>query len=108
MTADEWNALYPIGTRVVAYPSVRPDHPIAVAIRRSEAEGRFVDPRDADLARGLDTVTRSRAWTLGHGSPVVAVDGYAGGICLTHVYPGGLCPECRRTFEGCTCTGGAR
>lgn len=85
MTADEWNALYPVGTPVMAYPGVRPEHPLAVAHRRREAEGGFVDPRDAGLCRGLKTVTRSRAWTLGHGSPVVAVDGYAGGICLTHV-----------------------
>ena len=25
------------------------------------------------------------AWTLGHGEPVVSVEGYAGGICLDHV-----------------------
>lgn len=106
MTAEEWNALYPVGTHVVAYPGVRPDDPVAVSVRKNEAEGGFVDPRDADLARALMTVTRSPAWTLGHGSPVVAVDGYAGGICLTHVYP--ACPECRRPFEDCTCTGGAR
>lgn len=62
MTADEWNARYPIGTPIVAYPVTRDDE-------------------------GLTTVTRSRAWTLGHGSPVVSVEGYGGGICLTHVDP---------------------
>lgn len=106
MTAEEWNALYPVGTCVVAYPGVLPDHPLALDVQRRRAANNFVDPCDADLARALTTVTRSRAWTLGHGAPVVAVDGYAGGICLTHVYP--ACLVCHRTFEGCTCTGGAR
>jgi hypothetical protein len=68
VTADEFNALYPVGTPVIAYPSVRPEHPAA----------------DAACKR-LDTVTRTPAWTLGHGAPVVSVEGYAGGICLTHI-----------------------
>ncbi|MFD8820819.1 hypothetical protein ACFV1C_00370 [Streptomyces sp. NPDC059605] len=62
MTADEWNRLYPVGTPVLAYPLTRDDEP-------------------------LDTATRTPAWTLGHGEPVVSVEGYAGGICLTHVDP---------------------
>ncbi|MFD7066111.1 hypothetical protein ACFV97_02625 [Streptomyces sp. NPDC059913] len=62
MTADEWNARYPVGTPVLAYPGTRDDEP-------------------------LDTVTRSRAWTLGHGAAVVSVEGEAGGIHLTHVDP---------------------
>lgn len=62
MTADEWNARYPVGTPVTAYPVTRDDE-------------------------GLTTVTRTPAWTLGHGAAVVSVDGYAGGICLTHVDP---------------------
>ncbi|WP_326700242.1 hypothetical protein OG909_24920 [Streptomyces sp. NBC_01754] len=53
MTADEWNARYPV-------------------TRDDEA---------------LTTVTRSRAWTLGHGAAVVSVEGYSGGIRLTHVDP---------------------
>jgi len=67
MTAEQWNSLVPVGTPVVAYPGVRPD-----------------DFPGVDLTR-LDTVTRSRAWELGHGQPVVSVEGYAGGIALTHV-----------------------
>lgn len=67
MNADQWNDRYPIGTPVVAYPGARPD----------------VDP----TGRRLLTRTRSQAWTLGHGTPVVKVDGQAGGIALTHVDP---------------------
>ncbi|MCX5112173.1 hypothetical protein OOK13_40440 [Streptomyces sp. NBC_00378] len=67
MTADEWNERYPVGTPVLAYPGTRDDEP-------------------------LDTVTRTPAWTLGHGAAVVSVEGEAGGIHLTHVDPmgGGL------------------
>lgn len=61
-SADAWNAQHPVGTPVVAYPGVR--------------------------GRGaLTTRTRTPAWTLGHGTPVVSVEGYAGGIALTHVDP---------------------
>lgn len=61
-TADEWNARYPVGTPVTAYPGSRDDAP-------------------------LTTTTRTPAWTLGHGAAVVSVDGYSGGICLTHIDP---------------------
>ncbi|MBD3004898.1 hypothetical protein [Streptomyces sp. 5-10] len=65
MDAEQWNANHPVGTPVMAYPGARPEgHP-------SE--------------RRLQTCTRSRAWTLGHGEPIVKVDGHAGGIALTHV-----------------------
>ena len=60
MTADEWNAKYPVGTPVTVYPGTRDDAP-------------------------LYTYTRSEAWTLGHGAAVVSVEGYIGGILLTHV-----------------------
>ncbi|MFE2556026.1 hypothetical protein ACFXGT_08310 [Streptomyces sp. NPDC059352] len=60
LTAAEWNAQYPEGTHVIAYPMTRADRPVV---------GR----------------TRSRAWTLGGHTPVVLVDGEAGGIALTHV-----------------------
>jgi hypothetical protein len=68
MTADEFNHLYPIGTPVLAYPGVRPEHPTFYA--------------DTDT---LATRTRTPAWTLGHGTAVVSVDGYAGGIDLDHI-----------------------
>ncbi|MFI9463818.1 hypothetical protein [Streptomyces xiamenensis] len=58
--AQRWNTAHPIGTQVIAYPVTRDDAP-------------------------LYTWTRSRAWTLGHGDPVVTVEGYTGGICLTHI-----------------------
>jgi hypothetical protein len=60
--ADRWNARYPVGTPVTAYPWTRGTEP-------------------------LHTVTRTPAWRLGHGDSVVSVDGHAGGICLTHVDP---------------------
>ncbi|MEE1735931.1 hypothetical protein PUR49_05300 [Streptomyces sp. BE147] len=62
MTADEWNRRYPVGTPVLAYPGTRDDEP-------------------------LDTVTRTPAWTLGHGAACVSVEGAGGGIHLTHVDP---------------------
>ena len=60
MTADEFNAAFPVGTRVAAFPITRDEQP-------------------------LITTTRTPAWALGHGVAVVAVDGYAGGIALTHI-----------------------
>jgi hypothetical protein len=68
MTAERWNDNYPPGTRVIAYPCCR--------------------PKDGKLGAGckrLDTTTRSRAWNLGHGDPVVMVEGYAGGIAPEHI-----------------------
>ncbi|MET9727719.1 hypothetical protein [Streptomyces zaomyceticus] len=66
--ADAWNSAHPIGTRVIAYPSVRPEFDAVIA-----AKTRVV------------TTTRTPAWILGHGTPVVSVHGYAGGITLEHV-----------------------
>lgn len=60
--ADRWNARYGIGTPVTAYPHARTDEP-------------------------LRTRTRTPAWRIGDGASVVSVDGYAGGIALTHVDP---------------------
>jgi hypothetical protein len=66
--ADAFNATHPVGTRVIAYPSVRPEFDIKLAEQTR-----------------LVTTTRSTAWALGHGSPVVSVHGYAGGIRLDHI-----------------------
>ncbi|MEV4181658.1 hypothetical protein AB0J28_09445 [Streptosporangium canum] len=67
MTADDWNATYPVGTPVLAWPGTLKDEPMA-------------------------TRTRTPAWTLGHGAAVVSVEGRSGGIALTHVEPvPGLC-----------------
>lgn len=84
MTADEFNSLYPVGTPVVAYPGIRPEHPVAVAFRKAVEGGRAFRS-ETDPCKRLETVTRTPAWELGHGEPVVSVKGYAGGICLTHV-----------------------
>ena len=59
MSADEFNAAHPIGTPVLAFPGTR--------------EG-----------RGMLTRTRTPAWTIGEHA-VVSVEGYAGGIALTHI-----------------------
>ena len=64
--ADGFNARFPVGTPVMAYPLTRPGE-------------------NAHFFKELDTVTRTPAWILGHGKPVVSVEGYAGGICLSHV-----------------------
>lgn len=66
--ADDWNAKYPVGTAVIAYPSCRPEYNAADAARTR-----------------LVTTTRSTAWALGHGEPIVSVHGYAGGISLEHI-----------------------
>lgn len=81
--ADAFNAAHPIGTPVVAYPGIRPEHPVAVAHQKRVKEGRTYG--DTDPCKRLETTTRTPAWTLGHGEPVVSVEGYAGGICLSHV-----------------------
>lgn len=76
MTADEWNAAHPVGTPVVAYAASRTGQP-------------------------LYTRTRTPAWTLGHGTPVVAVEDRPGGIALDHVDVGWLLtPESHSAIEG--------
>lgn len=87
VNAEDWNARYPIGTRVMAYPSVRPEDPLAIGYQERAEAGRLFGDRDTDPCRRLDTFTRSVAWKLGHGAPVVLVEGYTGGIALTHVDP---------------------
>ncbi|MFI8448189.1 hypothetical protein [Streptomyces erythrochromogenes] len=82
--ADAWNAKHPVGTPVVAYPGVRPEDDIAVSYRRRVAEGRTLR-NETDPTERLETVTRTPAWPLGDGTPVVSVEGYAGGIVLQHI-----------------------
>ncbi|MFE9382319.1 hypothetical protein ACFYMO_03645 [Streptomyces sp. NPDC007025] len=69
--ADEFNARYPVGTRVIAYPGARPE--------------------DDATATRIDTTTRSRATVLGGHTAVVWVHGHSACIALTHidVLPGG-------------------
>jgi hypothetical protein len=71
MTANQWNHHYPVGTPVTAYPGVHPEYAAEIGL--------------TDVPT-LETHTRSHAWNLGHGEPVVMVDGYAGGISLGHVF----------------------
>lgn len=65
MNADEFNALYPVGTPVIAYPGCR--------------------PVDDSSAERLVTRTRSKAELLGGHTPVVWVEGHGACIALTHV-----------------------
>jgi hypothetical protein len=65
LTADQWNERHPVGTAVIAYPGCRSS--------------------DCTSCPRLETRTRSAAWNLGHGEPVVSVEGYAGGISLEHI-----------------------
>ncbi|MEV3947012.1 hypothetical protein AB0K57_05025 [Streptomyces halstedii] len=67
MTADEWNAQYPVGTPVTAYPGCRPE--------------------DAPTCTQLVTHTRTAASVLGGHTAVVWVDGHSSCISLTHVDP---------------------
>lgn len=62
MSVEEFNAAHPIGTPVTFWPGAR--------------EG-----------AGTASTTRSKAFTLGSGDAVVMVEGYPGGIALTHVQP---------------------
>lgn len=57
---EQFNELCPVGTPVLYWPADRSDE-------------------------GRKSVTRSAAWLLGGHTPVVMVEGYAGGIALTHV-----------------------
>lgn len=81
--ADAWNAKHPVGTPVKAYPWVRPEDPIAVEHRARVAAGRTYGATDP--CEVLTTVTRTPAWSLGCGTPVVSVEGYSGGIVLEHI-----------------------
>ncbi|MEU4967840.1 hypothetical protein [Streptomyces smyrnaeus] len=65
MNADEFNARYPVGTRVVAYPGARPE--------------------DVANATRIDTTTRSQATVLGGHTDVVWVHGHSACIALTHI-----------------------
>ena len=57
---EQFNVHHPVGTPVLYWPGLR------------EGDGR-------------ESVTRSEAWLMGGHTPVVMVEGYAGGIALSHV-----------------------
>jgi len=60
-TAADWNAAHPVGTPVIYRP---------------------IRGRDAGMCW---TATRSEAWDLGDGTPVVSVKGRTGGVSLEHL-----------------------
>ena len=50
-----------------------------------------------DLGREIETKTRSEAWPLGHGAPVVLVEGRSGGYMLGRLIPHP--PERKREYS---------
>ena len=60
MTSEEWNEAYPVGTKVRYFP--------------------IMGEHDS-----IDTTTRSPAWDLAQGTPIVAVTGKSGGVSLDHL-----------------------
>jgi hypothetical protein len=46
-----------------------------------------------DFGKIHETRTRSVAWTLGHGEPVVKVEGRAGGYLLSRIVPRNVNPR---------------
>ena len=60
ITADEWNRLHKVGAGVLV---------------------------KLDDGRLWHTKTRSKAWNLGHGQPVVMLEGKSGGYDLSRVMP---------------------
>ena len=84
MNAAEFNARYPVGTPVLAYPFVRPDDPVAVKYREAVAAGLPRKAEDDPCIR-LVTRTRSRAEVLGGHTDAVWVDGHSACIALTHI-----------------------
>jgi hypothetical protein len=78
MTAEEFNAEYPVRMAVRYY--------------------RLIDRPEHTTSR-----TRTPAWNLGDGSPVVSVDGRAGGLSLDHIEAGtcdGACATCDAFARG--------
>ncbi|WP_406123102.1 hypothetical protein OHQ89_12790 [Streptomyces canus] len=65
MNAEQFNALHPVGTPVIAYPACRPE--------------------DCPNDKRLVTRTRSKAEVLGGHTDVVWVDGHDSCIALTHI-----------------------
>jgi hypothetical protein len=61
-TADLWNEMHAVGTKVRYRPVLGSD-------------------------AYEETVTRSEAWSLGDGTPVVSIDGRTGGVSLAHIEP---------------------
>lgn len=65
MTATQWNESFPEGTRVRYFPTRGDDGKLC--------------------GEPLNTITRSPAWSLGCGVPVVKICGRAGGVSLEHL-----------------------
>lgn len=60
MNADQWNEMYPVGT-LVQYQPIKDEQ--------------FEAP----------VKTRSEAWTLGSGHPIVKIEGRTGGVHIGHL-----------------------
>lgn len=72
--AAAWNAAHAMGTAVTYWPGVRGQD-------------------------GKPSRTRSEAWEVGCGDVVVAVEGKAGGIAISHVSCGDDCAVCRTAMQ---------
>lgn len=57
ISALEWNEKHPVGTKVKYHPII-------------------------DEPEFIESATRSEAWELGHGAPIVKIVGRAGGVSL--------------------------
>jgi hypothetical protein len=68
LSADLWNANFPVGTPVTRYKLINP------------------------LGDGQETKTRSEAWLMGGHTAMVMVEGVAGGVALESVVPIGERP----------------
>jgi hypothetical protein len=62
-----FNAAYPVGTPVVAYPDVRPEL--------------------SEHCERIDTETRTEAWVAGGHTAVVMVKDHGAWIALSHIDP---------------------
>lgn len=60
MNAEDFNAAHAIGTAVLFWPGMK-------------------------LGEGRISRTRTPSWTIGDNDAVVSVEGYPGGIALTHI-----------------------
>ncbi|MCB5309239.1 MULTISPECIES: hypothetical protein [Yersinia] len=62
LSADKFNQKYPVGSSFKYFPIM-------------------------GIPDSVEVVTRTEAWTLGHGAVVVSVSGRAGGVSIEHMKP---------------------
>jgi hypothetical protein len=87
LTAEQWNAIYPVGTPVRYFP-VRMDHD-------RPATG------DSESCVPIDSRTRSEAYNTHPGTTMVMLEGMAGGYSVRHLMP--LLPPAKIRFQANDC-----